>query len=252
MTRLALVQMRCEKGAVSQNLETIRRTVKEVETAGVDIVLFPEMCMGGYVDPRARPDIIMRLDGPEVADVLDGTRRYQITVCAGFIEAHSTEKPYITQFAARSGQILAVYRKVTIAGDEEPLFSPGDGTVPTFSHGGRICAMALCADVGNHAVFEEAARGGAGLVLHAAAPGLYGAQETRDWQAGFAWWREECSLHLGRYARDLGLTIATATQAGRTIDEDFPGGGYVFGPDGEGIAATPDWTEGMFVVDLPL
>ena len=41
---------------------------------------------------------------------------------------------------------------------------------------------------------------------------------------------------LGRYARDDGVHIAVATQAGRTVDEDFPGGGYLFAPDGACIA----------------
>jgi hypothetical protein len=32
-----------------------------------------------------------------------------------------------------------------------------------------------------------------------------------------------------------------ATAAGRTVDEDFPGGGYLFAPDGTRVYATKDW-----------
>jgi hypothetical protein len=64
------------------------------------------------------------------------------------------------------------------------------------------------------------------VVFEVAAPGLYGEQATRDWRSGYEWWRGECHEYLSAYARDYGLWIAVATQAGRTVDEDFPGGEY--------------------------
>jgi predicted amidohydrolase len=89
-------------------------------------------------------------------------------------------------------------------------------------------------------------------VLAAAAPGLHGSQQTRDWQAGFDWWRGECERNLSKFSCAGSIYIAVATQAGRTIDEDFPGGGYVFNPAGELIAATPDWTEGVLYAEVDI
>ena len=43
-----------------------------------------------------------------------------------------------------------------------------------------------------------------------------------------------------------------ATFAPRSFYEDFPGGGYLFGPDGATLAATADWSEGVLDVDVPL
>lgn len=85
-----------------------------------------------------------------------------------------------------------------------------------------------------------------------AAPGLYGDQATRNWRSGFEWWRDKCQEHLSEYARDTGMWIAVATQAGRTVDEDFPGGGYVFAPDGRRLYATPDWSPGASYVEIGL
>jgi len=84
------------------------------------------------------------------------------------------------------------------------------------------------------------------------APGLYGSQATRNWLSGYQWWQNNCLQKLGRYALENSISIAVATQAGRTIDEDFPGGGYVFGPDGACLASTSDWSEGILYVELPL
>jgi predicted amidohydrolase len=35
-------------------------------------------------------------------------------------------------------------------------------------------------------------------------------------------------------------------------DEDFPGGGYVFGPDGTCMFATCDWSEGVLYATLAI
>ena len=43
-----------------------------------------------------------------------------------------------------------------------------------------------------------------------------------------------------------------ATQAGRTVDEDFPGGGYVFAPNGERAYATADGSPGAAYLGLDL
>ena len=40
--------------------------------------------------------------------------------------------------------------------------------------------------------------------------------------------------------------------AGRTRDEDFPGGGYLFAPDGSCAQQTPDWSEGMLYATVSL
>jgi predicted amidohydrolase len=134
--------------------------------------------------------------------------------------------------------------------EEAAWFAPGQDPVPVFAHPATTFGVAICADIDSPAVFAESSRQGARLVFEAAAPGLYGSQAERDWRAGFEWWRGECMSKLGRYARDNGVHIAVATQAGRTVDEDFPGGGYLFAPDGACVAATPDWSEGVLYATI--
>jgi predicted amidohydrolase len=147
--------------------------------------------------------------------------------------------------------MVGSYRKVTIKDEEVEWFAPGEG-VPVFQHGALTFGVAICADISNEAVFAACARQGNRIVFELAAPGLYGEQASRNWRSGFAWWQGECRQHLGEYARKYGLWIAVATQAGRTVDEDFPGGGYVFAPDGRCLFATPDWTPGEVYLDLDL
>jgi predicted amidohydrolase len=143
-----------------------------------------------------------------------------------------------------------VYRKKTIPPDEDPWFTAGSVS-PLFQHPKVVFGVTICADIDTPSIFAELAGRGARLVFEAAAPGLYGSQSTRDWLAGYQWWHQECHDKLGQYARDNRIYIAVATQAGSTHDEDFPGGGYVFGPDGACLSTTSDWSEGVLYSALP-
>ena len=244
MVQLALVQMRCEKGEIDANLARMRRHIEESGRQGDDIVVFPEMSITGYINPVAMPAAALTLDDPAVRAVAAMTLGMNVTVLAGLVERNPSGKPFITQVVAQKGRIAGHYRKITIAEDEQERFDPG-AEMPVFRHGETPFGLSICADHGSAALFEALAQKGATLILAPSAPGLYGEQATRDWQAGFDWWRGTCARDLGGHARRHGLWIAVATQAGRTVDEDFPGGGFVFGPDGACVAATPDWREGV-------
>jgi len=247
---VALIQMHCEKGAIDDNLAAIRGHYLAAAERGVAIALFPEMSLTGYVVPDRCPGAVLSLGGPEVAALVSLTHGHSTALVAGIIEANSTGRPYITQIVAAHGALQGAYRKISIEEEEADRFSPG-WEYPLFTHRGLTFGVAICADIGHREVFAAYARQGATAVLVAAAPGLYGEQATRNWQSGFNWWREECRQGPGAYAAELGLPIAIATQAGRTVDEDFPGGGYLFGPDGRCLAETLDWREGVLDVRLP-
>jgi predicted amidohydrolase len=251
MVRVGLIQMQCEKGAIAQNLASMTRVLSEAAERHIDIVGFPEMSLTGYADPTRYPQAILRLDGPEIIQFLNLTRELRAAALVGVIEENPAGKPFITQIAARHGQLLGYYRKRTIEDEEGLWFSPG-GAVPVFRHDQLTFGIAICADINNESVFSECAQQGAQIVFELAAPGLYGEQATRDWRAGFEWWQGKCQQHLSDYARKHHLWIAVATQAGRTVDEDFPGGGYVFAPDGQRLYATPDGSPVVVYLEIDL
>jgi predicted amidohydrolase len=249
--RVGLVQMRCEKGAIIENREQMAAYIAEAARRDIDILGFPEMSLTGYADPIRSPETALRLDGPEVADLLITTRGYSGTVLVGLIEANPAGKPFITQIVARRGALIGYYRKITIENEEVDWFSPGQD-VPVFQHGSRTFGIAICADIGNRDVFARCRAQGAEILLELAAPGLYGEQSTRDWQASYAWWEGECQNYLSAYAREFNVWILVATQAGRTIDEDFPGGAFVFAPGGARIFATRDGSPGPVFLEIDL
>ena len=249
--KLGLVQMRCEKGAIDENLASTHAYLQAGMSQGVDIMCFPEMSITGYANPLRYPEAVLQLDGPEVARLVNMTKDMHITAIAGLIEGNPHGKPFITQIVAHAGKVLGVYRKQTIAEDEADWFAPGS-TAAVFQHPKVRFGVSICADIDTPDIFAEQARLGAQIVFEAAAPGLYGSQATRNWLSGYQWWQNNCLHKLGHYAQDNSISIAVATQAGRTIDEDFPGGGYVFGPNGTCLFSTSDWSEGILYVELPI
>jgi predicted amidohydrolase len=246
---IGLVQMRCEKGAVAENLASTARYINEATHREVDVLGFPEASLSGYVDPARYPEAVLSLDGSAVAQALALTRGYRLTALMGIIEARPGHKPYVTQLVARDGELLGVYRKQRVVEEDAEWYSAGDGG-PVFAHGDWTCGIAICADIAHEPAFAGAAAQGAQIVFELAAPGLYGDMATRDWNSGFRWWEGECQQYLARWAQRYGIWVAVASQAGRTVDEDFPGGGYVFAPDGRRLYATPDGGEGAVYLEL--
>ncbi|MDQ7797396.1 MAG: carbon-nitrogen hydrolase family protein [Candidatus Edwardsbacteria bacterium] len=247
---LALIQMRCEKAAIDENIKEMRRYLGQAKDAKADIVCFPEMNITGYIDPRQHREAVISRDHPAIKEINGLSREYHTTIIAGFVEQNNADKPFITQFVAEGGSIKGYYRKKTVKDEEAEWFSPGDDQ-PVFSRSGIKYGLSLCADIDDQNIFKELARQGAKMVIECAAPGLYGDQKTRNWQEGYDWWRGECFGKLGKYAVANGIHIAVATQAGRTTDEDFPGGGYLFSHDGRCITQSADWKEGMVPAKIP-
>lgn len=247
--KLFLVQMRSEKADIAGNLRSMREYIAAGSAGGADIVCFPEMNITGYIDPAEHPEAVLTRDHAAVTQAVEYSAEYAVCVIAGFVEHNLEGKPFITQFAAYKGECLGFYRKKTIVGEEAEWFAPG-GQQPVFSIPGLTFGLSVCADIDDPDIFRQYAAQGADVILESAAPGLYGEQAARDWASGYNWWRSKCIDQLGAYAAETATYIAVATQAGRTVDEDFPGGGYLFDRTGKLAAESGDWSEGALSVQI--
>lgn len=249
--RLALVQRHSVKADIDRNLASMLAFVERASAAGAEVVCFPEMSLTGYIDPLTRADSLITWDDDRLSPLLHASAHLHMTLVVGIAERREGGMPFIAQGVIRDGALAGVYRKINVASDEIDRFSCGSEPL-VFSQGTTTLGIGICADVDDSSLFEDYAARGANLVLLLAAPGLDGPQATRDWEQGYVWWRDKLRDQLGAYARGFGLHIAVATQAGRTINEDFPGGGYVFDAEGTLVASTDDGAEGVLIVDVAL
>jgi predicted amidohydrolase len=249
--RVQLAAICCEKGSIGPNLAAHLRLLDQAAAAGCDLALFPEMSLTGSADPATRPDHLVPLDHPAIDRLTRASGETGVGACFGVAERSATGLPHITQVFAAGGELVGVQRKRHL-GEGEESFTPAAGCA-VFEHAGVRFGVAICAEAGFDAPFDDAAAAGARLVLFPAAPGLYGRRtDEASWRSGFSWWEGSSLGDAQRHARRLGLWIAQAGQAGSTVDEDFPGLAAVTSPAGEVTERLPWWHAGVLTADLPL
>lgn len=238
--RLLLTALLCAKGDVAANL--VRHL--ELHAAGAeaecDLVLLPEMSLTGY-----QPSAAITLEHSAVCELVEATRRGP-DLCFGLVERGTPgDPPQITQVIASGAQLAVVHRKAGLAEDELQTFRPGVPS-PVFSLSGVATSLAVCAEIGTQPPY----RGDPSLVLAPAAPGLYGPRRTSDadWQRGFEWWRGSVLADAARLLPPDSW-LAVSTQAGATVDEDFPGWAALVDANGV-VEELRDWHEGTLVIDL--
>jgi len=249
--RCLLAAIRCPKSEVYGNLGVHLRVLSEARAAGCDLALFPEMSLTGSADPAVQPEWLIPLEHDAVRRLAAATGLVGGAACFGIAERGAGGEPHITQVVASGGGIAGVQRKRHL-GEGEEAFTPAPRGACVVGVAGSAVGVAICAEAGYDEPFDDAAAGGAGVMLFPAAPGLYGPRRTDEasWRRGFAWWEGSSLGDAARHARRRRLWVAQAGQAGATQDEDFPGLAALTSPDGEVIARLPDWRPGTLVVDI--
>jgi NAD+ synthase (glutamine-hydrolysing) len=249
--RILLAALQSGKGTIAENLAAHERVLRAAAEAGCSVAVYPEMSLTGSVDPARDPDHLAPLDHPAVGAMTALTDTTGVAAVFGMAERAASGDAYIAQIVAEHGRIQGVQRKRHL-GEGEEAYTAAD-TDSVFELDGRRCVIAICAESGVDRPFVHAEAVDAELVLFCAAPGLWGRRIDREaWQRGWDWWCEEGLGDARRHARERGLWIAIATQAGSTHDEDFPGLAALVDPAGVVTAQLPDWQPGTLVVDVPL
>jgi predicted amidohydrolase len=250
MLRLMLAAVCCQKGDWRGNLAAHERVLASAQEQDCQLAVFPEMSLSGSVDPAVYPGRLLRLDSAPVAAMAELTGRYPVAAVFGVAE-QGDNAAHITQVYARDGRVTGIYRKRHLGEDEEAYTVGTESAL--FRFGGVSFGIAICAEGGVDFPFDEPAAAGAEMILFCAAPGLYGRRTgEQSWRDGHGWW-QTCGLaDARRHAARTGAWVALATQAGSTVDEDFPGLAALVSPDGEVVTRLPDWRAGTLVVELPL
>jgi predicted amidohydrolase len=246
--RILVAALAAQKGDLAGNLARHEAVLSQARVQGCQLAVFPEFSLTGSVDPRRHPERALPVDAAPVRAMLEATWRTGVAAVFGIAE-RAGPAFHITQLYGHDGRLGGVYRKRHL-GEDEGGYQTGDGP-GVFRLGAARFGVTICAESGVDLPWDDAAAGGASVIVFCSAPGLYGRRtDERGWRDGHAWW---VSAGLGdavRHARRLGLPVAMATQAGATEDEDFPGLAALVSPDGQ-VARLPDWHPGSLVVEVP-
>lgn len=143
---------------VSQNIEHTEQHVAAVIDLypKMEIILFPELSLTGFVVDESNAEIAEGLDSPSVSAVKSIAQKYGVTLICGIIETNPNGKPYNTQFViSKDGELLAAYRKnhLFTQSAEPEVFTAGKELV-TFEMEGWKCGLATCFDIRFPRLFE--------------------------------------------------------------------------------------------------
>jgi predicted amidohydrolase len=215
-------------GDMGGNADLMRRQAAEAASRGAKIVVFPELCLSGYLPPDEVRRLAVAADGPEIQGLRRAAGMSAIAICFGFAEREPGGALHnSTGFIDSSGNLIAVYRKVHLWGGEAEWAEPGRG-FEAFDSGGLRCGMWICYDTR----FPEAARS---LALAGANLGL----------VATAWLgpADEWELALRARAMDNGMFVAGAALQGAGRGCEFHGVSMIVDPHGRIVGRARDGAE---------
>jgi len=141
--RVATVQFQHAPSDESYNLGRVRHFVAEAARSGVEIIVFPEMCLTGYWHVRKLDrDAFEALaepvpDGPCTRELRRLSSEHGMTIGAGLLERADDGRIYNSYVVAMPDDTWQVHRKLHVF--EHPDISAGDRyTVFDTPHGCRL------------------------------------------------------------------------------------------------------------------
>jgi predicted amidohydrolase len=149
----AAVQFEAKPGAIGQNLDQGDAMLRQAHEASADLVVFPEMFNTGY---GVGPDYARLAEdeyGPTLRHLHERSRRWQVTIAAGFVE-ESAGHLYDSLALFQPDGRLDIYRKRHLVFWECSRFRSGRGPLVVRTAFGRM-GFAVCADMIYRRVWNE-------------------------------------------------------------------------------------------------
>ena len=254
MLRLAIAQIRPQKGAYEENLCRFGALLREVGNwpEPPELVVAPETALTGYFLEGGVRDLA--ITGDQLFN--DLSRQHQeagtppLDVALGFYEVHGNRLYNSGMYATLGGPdagIRHIHRKIFLPTygvfDEERFVEAGRSVQAFDTRWGRA-AILICEDAWHSFTPMLAALDGAQLIIVPSASPARGVV-TSDDTAG----RPVSLARWGRLAQDIagehGVYLALAQLVGFEGGKAFPGGSILAGPRGDLLAQAPVFQEAI-------
>jgi NAD+ synthase (glutamine-hydrolysing) len=248
--KLALAQINTKLVDVHANLEKHLALARQASRDGLDLLVFPELSLTGYILQDLVPTVSCRPDSddPVFRALLEASRKIDMMV--GFVEEDSRHRFYIASAYLSLGQVVHVHHKVYLPTyglfDEGRFFAPGNSVRAFDTRFGRF-GMLICEDFWHASPPYLLWLDGADVLLFASASpgrGLSGEPKLES----SAWVEQTNRAYAGLFT----TFVAHANRAGFEDGLNYWGGSTVFDPDGNLVVQGPYFEEALITTEIDL
>ncbi len=232
-----------------RSIADIARWSQKAADRGAELVVFPELGVGGYVHHESAWDFAESVPGPSTEAVAQIAAKLNITICFGILERHRGVT-YNTQVLVNGNGFIGKQQKIHMPGDEYLYWRAGS-ELNVFDIGKARVGIAICYD----ALFPEMTRalynrGAEVLIMPFAYPSKPRARFPEEDISGLCY-RTAC---YGNGCYGIICNNAGNRKKNKWEKEDrkFPGWAGIIDPHGEVAAFTREKGNGeaMAVTEL--
>ncbi|MGH8509728.1 MAG: NAD+ synthase [Gammaproteobacteria bacterium] len=238
--RIALAQLNLTVGDIQGNAQRILAAAEEArDRVRADLVVFPELSLSGYPpeDLVLRPGLWHQVESA-LAEISRRVRGVELLV--GYPRRHEG-RLFNACSLIGTGRIKATYHKQHLPNysvfDEKRYFVPGRAA-QVVEIKGIALALSICEDIWIGGTASQARDAGAQAIVNI---------NASPFHLGKAAEREQV---LRRACEEAGLPILYVNLVGGQDELVFDGGSTVVDADGSVRLRAPDFTEGLYTVDL--
>jgi predicted amidohydrolase len=228
-------------GDVDAALRVVRDFAGRADAAAVDLLLFPECFLQGYlVTEEHLGRYALEFDSPGFGVVLSQLARLRQMLVFGVIE-RAGGRYYNTAVVVADGRLVGRYRKTFLVSGES-LFTAGN-SYPVFDCAGIRFGINICYDTQHPQAAAPVAAAGAQVLL-------VPAQNMMRLEKAL-WWQDRHNEIRACRARETGMWLASADVTGERDGTHLGLGPTGFlNPAGEIVSQVQAGTPGMATADL--
>jgi predicted amidohydrolase len=247
--RVAIAQINPRLGDLPANLALYEAKIRQGIDAGVDLMLFPELSLTGYMLRDMVPDVALTLDSAMIKALKQLSR--ELPFVGGLVEESPDHRFFNAAVYFEDGEVRHVHRKVYLPTygmfDEQRYFARGDRIRAFDSKFGRVASL-ICEDLWHPSTVYLAALDGALAVLCPSSSPLRGITDGQPQDDNARYWE----MMNRAYAESYSLFIIYANRSGFEDGVGFWGGSEIVDPFGERMAKANYYDEDFIVGEVAL
>ena len=231
-------------GDVDANIDTHLEWIERGRSAGLDLLVCPELSLTGHYGPSRLLEAAMDRGDPRLARLAAAAGPMALTV--GFIEEGPAAQFYNAAAMFRDGELIHLHRKVNLPNygrlEEGKHYATGRFVETCGLRGPWHAGLLICADVWNPALTHLAFLQGATLLICPVSSGVEAVGADFDNPGG---WALTCRF----YAMMYGAPVIMVNRTGEECDLHFWGGSRIIDPFGKELAVA-DMNDGLITATL--